>query len=156
MEQELMVKYFRLKILRVLVFSAVSVIDCNVFYIQNSLVVSFLSYCDFYRPRFFILENVRNFVSFKRSMVLKLTLRCLVSMGYQCTFGVLQAGNYGVPQTRRRWDSVCVMCSMCHACIYCTAYNYWTVYRLIGSETREFTKGIFTFWALLTRVHKIQ
>ena len=26
-------------------------------------------------------------------------------MGYQCTFGVLQAGNYGVPQTRRRYDS---------------------------------------------------
>lgn len=33
---------------------------------------------------------MRNFVSFKRSMVLKLTLRCLVRMGYQCTFGVLQ------------------------------------------------------------------
>jgi len=25
-------------------------------------------------------------------MVLKLTLRCLVRMGYQCTFGVLQVG----------------------------------------------------------------
>lgn len=49
------------------------------------------SYCDYYRPKFFLLENVRNFVSFKRSMVLKLTLRCLVRMGYQCTFGVLQA-----------------------------------------------------------------
>lgn len=48
------------------------------------------SYCDYYRPKFFLLENVRNFVSFKRSMVLKLTLRCLVRMGYQCTFGVLQ------------------------------------------------------------------
>lgn len=48
------------------------------------------SYCDYYRPRYFLLENVRNFVSFKRSMVLKLTLRCLVRMGYQCTFGVLQ------------------------------------------------------------------
>ncbi|NXC34777.1 DNMT1 methyltransferase, partial [Campylorhamphus procurvoides] len=59
---------------------------------KNSLVVSFLSYCDYYRPRFFLLENVRNFVSFKRSMVLKLTLRCLVRMGYQCTFGVLQVG----------------------------------------------------------------
>ena len=35
-------------------------------------------------------------------MVLKLTLRCLIRMGYQCTFGILQAGNYGVPQTRRR------------------------------------------------------
>ncbi|XP_076247573.1 DNA (cytosine-5)-methyltransferase PliMCI [Calliopsis andreniformis] len=69
---------------------------------KNSLVVSCLSYCDYYRPKFFIMENVRNFVSFKKSMVLKLTLRCLVRMGYQCTFGILQAGNYGIPQTRRR------------------------------------------------------
>ena len=69
---------------------------------KNSLVVSCLSYCDYYRPKFFIMENVRNFVSFKRSMILKLTLRCLVRMGYQCTFGILQAGNYGIPQTRRR------------------------------------------------------
>lgn len=70
---------------------------------KNSLVVSFLSYCEYFRPRFFLLENVRNFVSFKKSMVLKLTLRCLLKMGYQCTFGVLQAGQYGVPQTRRRF-----------------------------------------------------
>ncbi|KAJ8922234.1 hypothetical protein NQ315_004171 [Exocentrus adspersus] len=69
---------------------------------KNSLVVSFLSYCEYYRPKYFILENVRNFVSFKRSMVLKLTIRCLLAIGYQVTFGVLQAGHYGVPQTRRR------------------------------------------------------
>jgi DNA (cytosine-5)-methyltransferase 1 len=69
---------------------------------KNSLVATYLSYCDYYRPKFFILENVRNFVSFKGGMVLKLALRCLVSMGYQCTFGVLQAGCYGVAQTRRR------------------------------------------------------
>lgn len=62
-----------------------------------TLVVSATShsYCDYYRPRYFLLENVRNFVSFKRSMVLKLTLRCLVRMGYQCTFGVLQVGRRG-------------------------------------------------------------
>ncbi|XP_014661569.1 PREDICTED: DNA (cytosine-5)-methyltransferase 1-like [Priapulus caudatus] len=69
---------------------------------KNSLIASYLSYCDYYRPKFFLLENVRNFVSFKRNMVLKLALRCLVRMGYQCTFAVLQAGQYGVPQTRRR------------------------------------------------------
>lgn len=69
---------------------------------KNSLVASYLSYCDFYRPRFFVLENVRNFVSYKKNMVLKLTLRCLLKMGYQCAFGILQAGCYGVPQTRRR------------------------------------------------------
>ena len=54
------------------------------------------------RPRFFILENVRNFASYKKSMVLKLCMRTLVKMGYQCTFGILQAGQYGVAQTRRR------------------------------------------------------
>nr|QNQ79147.1 DNA (cytosine-5)-methyltransferase 1 [Phenacoccus solenopsis] len=69
---------------------------------KNSLVVSFLSYVDFFRPRFVIMENVRNFVLFKKSIVLKLTLRCLIKMGYQCTFGIVQAGNYGVPQSRRR------------------------------------------------------
>ena len=53
--------------------------------LQNSLVTSYLSYCDYYRPRFFLLENVRNFVSFKRSLVLKLALRCLIKMGYQVT-----------------------------------------------------------------------
>ncbi|XP_017883668.1 DNA (cytosine-5)-methyltransferase PliMCI-like [Ceratina calcarata] len=69
---------------------------------KNSLVVSFLSYCDYYRPKFFIMENVHNFLSFKKHVVLKLTLRCLIRMGYQCAFESLQAGNYGVPQSRRR------------------------------------------------------
>nr|CAB3239240.1 DNA (cytosine-5)-methyltransferase 1 [Phallusia mammillata] len=69
---------------------------------KNSLVVSYLSYCDYFRPRFFLLENVRNFVSYKNCMVLKLALASLLRMGYQCTFGILQAGHYGVAQTRRR------------------------------------------------------
>ena len=63
---------------------------------KNSLVVSYLSYCDYYRPRFFILENVRNFVSFKRSMVLKLTLRCLIKMGYQVSGEGWRRGGEGV------------------------------------------------------------
>ena len=69
---------------------------------KNSLVSTYLSYCEYYRPRYFILENVRNFASYKKSMVLKLCIRTLVKMGYQCSFGVLQAGQYGVAQTRRR------------------------------------------------------
>ena len=60
---------------------------------KNSLIVSYLAYCDFYRPRFFILENVRNFVSFQNNMILRTTLRCLIRMGYQCTFGILQVGD---------------------------------------------------------------
>lgn len=69
---------------------------------KNSLVVTYLSYCEYYRPKYFILENVRNFATFKKSAVLKLTLKCLLAMGYQVTFGILQAGHYGVPQTRKR------------------------------------------------------
>ena len=69
---------------------------------KNSLVSTYLSYCDYYRPRFFILENVKNFANYKKGMVLKMCLRTLVKMGYQCTFAVLQAGQFGVAQTRRR------------------------------------------------------
>eukprot|EP00095_Tigriopus_kingsejongensis_P009171 maker-scaffold145_size311916-snap-gene-0.17 protein:Tk09171 transcript:maker-scaffold145_size311916-snap-gene-0.17-mRNA-1 annotation:"dna (cytosine-5)-methyltransferase -like" len=69
---------------------------------KNSLVSTYLSYCDYYRPRFLIFENVMNFALYKRNLVLKLCLRALTLMGYQCTFGILQAGHFGVPQTRRR------------------------------------------------------
>ena len=69
---------------------------------KNSLIATYLSYCDFYRPKYFILENVRNIVASENGMVLKLILASLVKMGYQVGFQVLQAGHYGVAQTRRR------------------------------------------------------
>lgn len=46
-------------------------------------VMAYLSYCDFYRPRYFLLENVRNFVSHNKSFTFRLTLRTLLDMGYQ-------------------------------------------------------------------------
>ena len=45
--------------------------------------MAFLSYADFYRPRYFLLENVRNFVSHNKSFTFRLTLRSLLDMGYQ-------------------------------------------------------------------------
>ena len=45
--------------------------------------MAFLSYCEFYRPRYFLLENVRNFVSHNKSFTFRLTLRTLLEMGYQ-------------------------------------------------------------------------
>eukprot|EP01105_Mastigella_eilhardi_P025118 TRINITY_DN671_c0_g3_i3.p1 TRINITY_DN671_c0_g3~~TRINITY_DN671_c0_g3_i3.p1 ORF type:complete len:986 (+),score=214.26 TRINITY_DN671_c0_g3_i3:1376-4333(+) len=69
---------------------------------KNSLVATYLSYLDYYRPRYFILENVRNFLFYKKQSVLKLALRLLIEARYSVTFGILQAAHYGVPQTRRR------------------------------------------------------
>jgi DNA (cytosine-5)-methyltransferase 1 len=69
---------------------------------KNSLVATTLSFVDFYRPKYFIMENVKNFVKNGDSLVFKLTLGCLIKMGYQIRFFTLQAGNYGLPQTRCR------------------------------------------------------
>ncbi|KAH0923581.1 hypothetical protein HID58_023599 [Brassica napus] len=52
--------------------------------------------------RYFLLENVRNFVSFNGGQTFKLTLASLLEMGYQVRFGVLEAGAYGVAQSRKR------------------------------------------------------
>ncbi len=65
----------------------------------------FFQYCDYYRPKFFILENVATLANAKledNKSYLVLILRALVSMGYQCTFANLQAGNFGVAQSRAR------------------------------------------------------
>ena len=70
--------------------------------VQNSMVMAYLSFADFYRPRYFLLENVRNFVSHNKSFTFRLTLRSLLDMGYSLRFGVLNAGNFGVAQSRKR------------------------------------------------------
>lgn len=41
------------------------------------------------RPRYFLLENVRNFVSHNKSFTFRLTLRSLLDMGYQVRCGFL-------------------------------------------------------------------
>lgn len=55
--------------------------------VQNSMVMAYLSFADFYRPRYFLLENVRNFVSHNKSFTFRLTLRSLLDMGYQVRGG---------------------------------------------------------------------
>ena len=69
---------------------------------KNSLVANFLSHCDLYRPRFFLLENIEDLIKYKGGLVLRLCVRALTKMGYQVAFSVLQAGQYGVPQSRKR------------------------------------------------------
>ncbi|KAI9032735.1 S-adenosyl-L-methionine-dependent methyltransferase [Phycomyces nitens] len=85
--------------------------------IKNTLVCTALSYVDFYKPKYFLLENVRGLVSYKlggeqagqnrikggiEMGVVKYILRCLTSMGYQTRFSIQQAGHHGVAQSRRR------------------------------------------------------
>ncbi|KAG2242456.1 hypothetical protein Bca52824_095705 [Brassica carinata] len=70
--------------------------------VQREMILAFLSFAEYFRPRYFLLENVRNFVSFNGGQTFKLTLASLLEMGYQVRFGVLEAGAYGVSQSRKR------------------------------------------------------
>ncbi|KAJ2806226.1 hypothetical protein H4R20_001770, partial [Coemansia guatemalensis] len=85
--------------------------------IKTSLIANALSYVDFYRPTYFLLENVRGLIDYRLGGVqigpgrvsggikmgaLKFILRALTTMGYQARFYVLQAGNFGLAQSRRR------------------------------------------------------
>nr|GMC78622.1 DNA (cytosine-5)-methyltransferase 1B-like [Ipomoea batatas] len=69
---------------------------------QCEMILSYLSYVDYFRPKYVLLENVRNFVRFDKGKMFHLTLASLLEMGYQVRFGVLEGGAYGIAQTRKR------------------------------------------------------
>ncbi|VVB07151.1 unnamed protein product [Arabis nemorensis] len=70
--------------------------------VQCEMILAFLSFADYFRPRYFLLENVRTFVSHNKGQTFRLTLASLLEMGYQVRFGILEAGAYGVSQSRKR------------------------------------------------------
>lgn len=70
--------------------------------VQCEMILAFLSFAEYFRPRFFLLENVRNFVSFNKGQTFRLTVASLLEMGYQVRFGILEAGTFGVSQSRKR------------------------------------------------------
>lgn len=76
--------------------------------VQNSMVMAYLSFADFYRPRYFLLENVRNFVSHNKSFTFRLTLRSLLDMGYQVR-SCQTAGDLQVLALASRCSSATVM-----------------------------------------------
>ncbi|RPD66509.1 S-adenosyl-L-methionine-dependent methyltransferase, partial [Lentinus tigrinus ALCF2SS1-7] len=83
---------------------------------RSTLVCNMISYVEYYCPQYFLLENVVGIFSYHldrqgqgkhvvkklRMGVVKFILRALTALGYQVQFRVLQAGQYGAPQGRRR------------------------------------------------------
>ena len=54
------------------------------------------------RPKFFLAENVKGLTNMEHGEVLKLVLADFESLGYKVKWKVLNAADYGVPQTRQR------------------------------------------------------
>ena len=54
------------------------------------------------KPKYFILENVRGLINIQNGEAMKYIMKSLEKIGYQSTYWLLNAADYGVPQTRRR------------------------------------------------------
>ena len=74
--------------------------------INVSMVASVVSFVDFYRPKYAILENVPNMANCgakdQENNVFAQVLSSLVGMGYQAQPYLLDAWNFGCPQSRTR------------------------------------------------------
>ncbi|KAF5373890.1 hypothetical protein D9758_000794 [Tetrapyrgos nigripes] len=85
--------------------------------IRCTLPTNMLSYLEFYEPDYFLLENVVGLLGYscratQKSVhkisggiemgMVKLIVRALLALGYQARFKILQAGQYGCPQSRQR------------------------------------------------------
>lgn len=72
---------------------------------NQSLVASFASFVDFYRPKYGILENVPTIVQARRNRsedVLSQLFCTIVGMGYQAQLILGDAWSHGAPQCRKR------------------------------------------------------
>lgn len=69
---------------------------------RNRLYKNFVSFVEFYKPKAFVMENVPNILSIGEGVVRESILRDFASLGYNVTYQILTASDFGVPQNRRR------------------------------------------------------
>lgn len=69
---------------------------------RNRLVLRFLQYCEWFRPRIVLMENVAEMKNGFDRAYSDEVVEALTKIGYAVTHGVLNAADFGVPQRRRR------------------------------------------------------
>lgn len=72
---------------------------------RNSLFMEFARYIKYFRPRYFVMENVAGILSMKTKegeRVLDIIMETFKAEGYHVKYQILKASDYGVPQIRRR------------------------------------------------------
>lgn len=69
---------------------------------RNTLFEFFVCFVQFYRPEFFVLENVVGLVTHQQGKTIQQISENFENVGYQTDWRILNAVNYGVPQRRER------------------------------------------------------
>lgn len=72
---------------------------------RNSLFINFVQWIDFLEPKAFVMENVKGLLSRKNAegkKVIDIIIKAFQDVGYFVEVWILNAAEYGVPQTRER------------------------------------------------------
>jgi DNA (cytosine-5)-methyltransferase 1 len=69
---------------------------------RNTLYKSFVKAVKVGQPKFFLAENVKGILSLGQGHVFKHILNDFEKAGYNCTYALVNAADYGVPQNRQR------------------------------------------------------
>ena len=69
---------------------------------RNTLIYYFIQWVNYFKPQFFVMENVPGILSMSKGKVVEKVIELYSDIGYSCKMEVLLAADYGVPQLRRR------------------------------------------------------
>ncbi len=69
---------------------------------RNTLIYYFIQWVNYFKPQFFVMENVPGILSMSKGKVVEKVIELYSEIGYSCKMEVLLAADYGVPQLRRR------------------------------------------------------
>ncbi len=69
---------------------------------RNMLIYYFIKWVDFFKPEFFVMENVPGILSMSKGNVVKKIKRMYHDIGYSCQEKMLLTADYGIPQLRKR------------------------------------------------------
>lgn len=69
---------------------------------RNSLYKELIRVIEAKKPKFFLAENVKGLTNLAKGKVFEMILSDFVGIGYRVAYKVLNAADYGVPQTRQR------------------------------------------------------
>ncbi|ECO8207673.1 DNA (cytosine-5-)-methyltransferase, partial [Salmonella enterica] len=69
---------------------------------RNTLFEEYASYVNFFRPKFFILENVVGLATHKNGDTIIQMQECFQLLGYDTDWKILNSAHFGVPQKRER------------------------------------------------------
>ena len=69
---------------------------------RNFLFREYIKYVDFFKPKYFVIENVVGLMSSNNGYFVNEIVDAFKNIGYRLNYGILDASDFGVPQKRRR------------------------------------------------------